>query len=164
MPAGNTGMEPGKTSFFQALGVPTKIARGTIEIINQVHLVKVGTKVGASEATLLNMLNISPFTYGMTVTQIYDNGTTFAPSVLDIEESTLLGYLMDGIRKIAALSLQLNYPTLASIPHSLINGFKNLLAISVETEYTFPASEQVIYFIYYLLIEPYDDYLLKDLR
>lgn len=26
VPAGNTGMEPGKTSFFQALGVPTKSA------------------------------------------------------------------------------------------------------------------------------------------
>jgi large subunit ribosomal protein LP0 len=143
VPAGNTGMEPGKTSFFQALGVPTKIARGTIEIINQVHLVKVGTKVGASEATLLNMLNISPFTYGMTVTQIYDNGTTFHPSILDIEESTLLNHLTDGIRKIAALSLQLHYPTLASVPHSLINGFKNLLAISVTTEYTFSASEQI---------------------
>jgi large subunit ribosomal protein LP0 len=143
VPAGNTGMEPGKTSFFQALGVPTKIARGTIEIINQVHLVKVGTKVGASEATLLNMLNISPFTYGMTVTQIYDNGTTFHPSILDIEESTLLDHLMDGIRNIASLSLQLHYPTLASVPHSLINGFKNLLAISVATEYTFPASEQI---------------------
>lgn len=143
IPAGNTGMEPGKTSFFQALGVPTKIARGTIEIINQVHLVKVGTKVGASEATLLNMLNVSPFTYGMTVTQIYDNGTTFHPSILDIEESTLLDHLMSGIRKIAALSLQLHYPTLASVPHSLINGFKNLLAISVSTEYTFPASEKI---------------------
>lgn len=143
VPAGNTGMEPGKTSFFQALGVPTKIARGTIEIINQVHLVKKETKVGASEATLLNMLNISPFTYGMTVTQIFDNGTTFPPSVLDIEEDTLISHLLAGIRKIAALSLQLHYPTLASIPHSLINGFKNLLAISVATEYTFPASEKI---------------------
>jgi len=57
VPAGNTGMEPGKTSFFQALGVATKIARGTIEIVNEVHLVKTGTKVGPSEATLLNMLN-----------------------------------------------------------------------------------------------------------
>ncbi|RIA96442.1 large subunit ribosomal protein LP0 [Glomus cerebriforme] len=143
VPAGNTGMEPGKTSFFQALGVPTKIARGTIEIINQVHLVKLGTKVGASEAALLNMLNISPFTYGMTVTQIYDNGTTFPPSVLDIEEETLIDHLLAGIRKIAALSLQIHYPTLASIPHSLINGFKNLLAVSVATEYTFPASEKI---------------------
>jgi large subunit ribosomal protein LP0 len=25
IPAGNTGMEPGKTSFFQALGIPTKV-------------------------------------------------------------------------------------------------------------------------------------------
>jgi len=143
VPAGNTGMEPGKTSFFQALGVPTKIARGTIEIINDVHLVKTGTKVGASEAALLNMLNISPFTYGLTVLQIYDNGTTFVPSVLDIEEQTLIDHLLSGIKTIAALSLQIGYPTIASIPHSLVNGYKNLLAVSIATEYTFPGSEQM---------------------
>lgn len=51
-------MEPGKTSFFQALGVPTKIARGTIEITTDLKLIEAGNKVGASEATLLNMLNI----------------------------------------------------------------------------------------------------------
>jgi large subunit ribosomal protein LP0 len=52
-------MEPGKTSFFQALGVPTKIARGTIEITTDLKLIEAGNKVGASEATLLNLLNIS---------------------------------------------------------------------------------------------------------
>src|SRR3954447_8215331 len=83
VPAGNTGMEPGKTSFFQALGVPTKIARGTIEITSDLKLVDAGTKVGASEATLLNMLNISPFTYGMGISQVYDQGNTFPPDVLD---------------------------------------------------------------------------------
>ncbi|KAK8126223.1 60S ribosomal protein uL10 [Apiospora kogelbergensis] len=77
IPAGNTGMEPGKTSFFQALGVPTKIARGTIEITSDLKLVEAGSKVGASEATLLNMLNISPFTYGLGVVQVYDQGNTF---------------------------------------------------------------------------------------
>jgi len=59
VPAGNTGMEPGKTSFFQALGIPTKIARGTIEIVTDVKVVTAGTRVGSSEATLLNMMNIS---------------------------------------------------------------------------------------------------------
>src|SRR5262249_1382554 len=82
VPAGNTGMEPGKTSFLQALGVPTKIARGTIEITTDLKLVEAGNKVGASEATLLNMLNISPFTYGMGISQIYDQGQTFEASVL----------------------------------------------------------------------------------
>nr|6GQ1_P0 Chain P0, 60S acidic ribosomal protein P0 [Saccharomyces cerevisiae S288C]6GQB_P0 Chain P0, 60S acidic ribosomal protein P0 [Saccharomyces cerevisiae S288C]6GQV_P0 Chain P0, 60S acidic ribosomal protein P0 [Saccharomyces cerevisiae] len=69
----NTGMEPGKTSFFQALGVPTKIARGTIEIVSDVKVVDAGNKVGQSEASLLNLLNISPFTFGLTVVQVYDN-------------------------------------------------------------------------------------------
>lgn len=143
VPAGNTGMEPGKTAFFQALSVPTKIARGTIEIINDIHLIKAGSKVGASEAALLNLLNISPFTYGLTVLQIYDNGTTFPPSVLDIEEKTLIDQFLGGVKTIAALSLRINYPTIASVPHSLVNGYKNLLAVSVTTDYTFPAAEKV---------------------
>jgi large subunit ribosomal protein LP0 len=143
IPAGNTGMEPGKTSFFQALGVPTKIARGTIEIINDVHLIKVGYRVGASEAALLNMLNISPFTYGLNVIQVYDNGTVFHPSVLDIEEETLLANFVAGIKNIAAISLQIGYPTVASVPHSIINSYKNLLAVSIATEYTFPGAEKV---------------------
>jgi len=143
IPGGNTGMEPGKTSFFQALGVPTKIARGTIEIINDVHLIKIGNRVGASEAALLNMLNISPFTYGLNVIQVYDQGTVFHPSVLDIEEDTLLANFVAGIKNIAAISLQIGYPTVASVPHSIINSYKNLLAVSIATEYTFPGAEKV---------------------
>jgi len=143
IPAGNTGMEPGKTSFFQALGVPTKIARGTIEIINEVHLIKVGMRVGASEAALLNMLNISPFTYGLNVVSVYDQGTVFHPSVLDIEEDTLLANFVAGIKNIAAISLQIGYPTVASVPHSIINSYKNLLAVAIATEYSFPGAEKV---------------------
>lgn len=142
IPAGATGMEPGKTSFFQALGIPTKIARGMIEIVSPVQILTSGVRVGPSEATLLNMLNISPFTYGMTVIQIYDNGQTFAPSVLDIEESALLANFLGGIKTIAAISLALNYPTLASVSHSLVNSYKNILAVSLATDYTFEGAEK----------------------
>jgi len=135
VPPGNTGMEPGQTSFFQALGIPTKISRGTIEIVNEVHLVKVGEKVGPSEATLLNKLNISPFTYGLTVEHIYDNGNVFTPEVLDITDDDLIENLVNGIKNIAALSLEINYPTVASVPHSLANGYKNLIAISLVSDY-----------------------------
>jgi large subunit ribosomal protein LP0 len=128
-------MEPGKTSFFQALGVPTKIARGTIEITADLKLVEAGTKVGASEATLLNMLNISPFTYGMGISQIYDNGQTFASSVLDIEESQLLKAFSSAITAIASISLAVNYPTLPSVMHSVVNSYKKVLSVAIETEY-----------------------------
>ncbi|TKR81965.1 hypothetical protein L596_015754 [Steinernema carpocapsae] len=40
IPPQNTGMGPEKTSFFQALQIPTKIARGTIEILNEVHIMR----------------------------------------------------------------------------------------------------------------------------
>jgi len=143
VPAGNTGMEPGKTSFFQALGVPTKIARGTIEIVSDIKVVVAGSRVGPSEATLLNMLNISPFTYGMTVVQIFDQGNIFSPDVLDIDEQELIDRFLSGIKTIAAISLALNYPTIVSVSHSLVNAYKNILAISLATEYTFEGAEKV---------------------
>jgi len=143
VPAGNTGMEPGKTSFFQALGVPTKIARGTIEITTDLKLVEAGTKVGASEATLLNMLNISPFTYGMGISQVYDAGNTFPPDVLDIEESQLLKSFSSAITTIAAISLAANFPTLPSVMHSVVNSYKKVLAVAVETEYSWPEIEEL---------------------
>jgi large subunit ribosomal protein LP0 len=143
VPAGNTGMEPGKTSFFQALGVPTKIARGTIEITTDLKLVEAGSKVGASEATLLNMLNISPFTYGMGVAQIYDNGQTFEASVLDIEESQLLKAFTTAITTIATISLATGYPTLPSVMHSVVNSYKKVLAVAVETDYSWEGIEEL---------------------
>lgn len=142
VPAGNTGMEPGKTAFFQALQIPTKIARGTIEIVADVRVVTAGTRVGQSEATLLNMLNISPFTYGMTVIQIFDNGNIFSPDVLDIDEKDLVDRFLSGIKTIAAISLALNYPTVVSVVHSLVNSYKNLIAVSLATEYSFEGAEK----------------------
>jgi large subunit ribosomal protein LP0 len=143
VPAGNTGMEPGKTSFFQALGIPTKIARGTIEIVSDVQVVTAGTRVGPSEATLLNMLNISPFTYGMTVVQIYDQGNVFPPDVLDVTTDELIDRFLTGVKTIAALSLALNYPTIVSVTHSLVNAYKNLIAVALVTDYSFEGAEKV---------------------
>ncbi|KAK2020165.1 hypothetical protein LZ32DRAFT_612505 [Colletotrichum eremochloae] len=143
IPAGNTGMEPGKTSFFQALGVPTKIARGTIEIVSDLKLVEANNKVGPSEATLLNMLNISPFTYGMGISQVYDQGNTFPASVLDIGEEQLLKAFAGAVTTIAAVSLAINFPTLPSVIHSFFNGYKNVLAIAIETEISWPEIEEL---------------------
>jgi len=137
IPAQNTGLGPEKTSFFQALSIPTKISKGTIEIINDVPILKPGDKVGASEATLLNMLNISPFSYGLQIVQVYDSGSIFSPDILDIKPEDLRAKFQAGVANLAAVSLQIGYPTLASAPHSIANGFKNLLAIAATTDIEF---------------------------
>jgi large subunit ribosomal protein LP0 len=147
IPASNTGMGPEKTSFFQALGIATKIARGTIEIVSDVNLITAGTKVGASEAALLNMMSISPFTYGLTIISVYDKGTVFAPEVLDVEDDALIANLLTGIKNIASISLAIGYPTTASVPHSLVNGYKRILGLGLAMEeYSFAAVDKVCSF------------------
>jgi len=147
IPAQNTGLGPEKTSFFQALSIATKIAKGTIEIISDVHILKSGERVGPSEATLLNMLNISPFNYGLQVQMVYDSGSLFEPRILDIKPEDLRARFMAGVRNVAAVSLEIGYPTVASAPHSIINGFKNLLAVAAVTEITFKEAETVKEFL-----------------
>jgi len=141
IPAQNTGLGPEKTSFFQALSIPTKISKGTIEILNEIHLIKKDDKVGASEATLLNMLNVSPFTYGLVIRQVYDSGTVFDPEILDITPEDLRSKFLAGVRNVAAISLAIGYPTLASVPHSIVNGLKNLIAVAVETDIELEAAK-----------------------
>lgn len=143
IPSGNTGMEPGKTSFFQALGVPTKIARGTIEITSDLKLVEAGAKVGASEATLLNMMGISPFTYGMTISQVYDQGQTFNDDILDVTDEQLLDAVSNAIKTIACVSLATNYPTIPAVMHSVVNAYKNVLGVAIATEYGWPEIEEL---------------------
>lgn len=54
----------------QALNIPTKINKGTVEISADVQLIVQGEKVGASEATLLAKLGIKPFSYGLVIRQV----------------------------------------------------------------------------------------------
>jgi hypothetical protein len=79
----------------------------------------------------------------MTIAQVYDNGAVFGSEILDIEEKTLLDGFLSGAKTIAAISLATGIPTLPSIMHSVVNSYKNLLAISIATDFEFEGSKKV---------------------
>nr|CAI5833754.1 unnamed protein product [Callosobruchus analis] len=85
IPAQNIGLGPEKTSFFQALSIPTKISK----------------------------------------------------AILAIKPEDLREKFMADIANLAAVCLAVGYPTAASVPHSIANGFKNLLAVAAVTEIEF---------------------------
>ncbi|KAL0402890.1 UNVERIFIED_CONTAM: 60S acidic ribosomal protein P0 [Sesamum radiatum] len=143
VPPGNTGLDPSQTSFFQVLNIPTKINKGTVEIITPVELIKKGEKVGSSEAALLSKLGIRPFSYGLIVLSVYESGSVFSPEVLDLTEDDLVEKFANGVSMVASLSLALAYPTLAAAPHMFINAYKNLLSVAVATDYSFPQADKV---------------------
>ncbi|CAO2186826.1 unnamed protein product [Urochloa humidicola] len=143
VPPGNTGLDPSQTSFFQVLNIPTKINKGTVEIITPVELIKKGDKVGSSESALLAKLGIRPFSYGLQIINVYEDGSVFSPEVLDLTEDDLVEKFATGVSMVASLSLALSYPTLAAAPHMFINGYKNVLAVAVETDYSYPHADKI---------------------
>eukprot|EP01120_Amphizonella_sp_Union-15-10_P000390 TRINITY_DN1039_c0_g1_i1.p1 TRINITY_DN1039_c0_g1~~TRINITY_DN1039_c0_g1_i1.p1 ORF type:complete len:330 (-),score=78.81 TRINITY_DN1039_c0_g1_i1:70-1059(-) len=141
VPKGATGLEPTKTSFLQALNIPTKINRGQIEILNDKVLVEAGQKVGPSEATLLQMLKINPFSYGLTIETVYDNGSVYDTKMLDISDDQVFNAFQTGVQRVACFSLAVGYPTIASFPHSIANGYKRVLSVALATDYSFPKAD-----------------------
>lgn len=142
VPAGPTGCDPGQTSFFQVLQIPTKIVKGQIEITNPVNLIKKGDKVGSSEAALLQKLSIKPFSYGLAIKTVFDQGSFFSVDVLDIDANVLAGRFSTALAQLASISLALGYPTQASLPHSIGNAFKSIVAVTVQLSgYSFMEAE-----------------------
>ena len=56
-------------------------------------------------------------------------------------DADLLAKFNNGVANVAAVSLAINYPTMASVPHSIMNGMRNLQAIAAATEITFKDAE-----------------------
>ncbi|KAK2637807.1 hypothetical protein Ddye_025602 [Dipteronia dyeriana] len=146
VPPGNTGLDPSQTSFFQVLNIPTKINKGTVEIITPVELIKKGDKVGSSEAAFWDF-GIRPFSYGLVVQSVYDNGSVFSPEVFDLTEDDLLEKFATGLSMVTSLALAISYPTLAAAPHMFIDAYKNVLSLALATEYSFPEADMVKEFL-----------------
>jgi len=137
IPAGPTGLDPGQTSFFQTLNIATKITKGTIEITNAVHLCFRGEKVSASAVALLSKLNIRPFEYGIEVPHVYENGSIYAASVLDLNMDDLIGLFCNSVSSLAAVSFAIGEVNAATVPHSFGRAFNMLCAIGFEADYMF---------------------------
>lgn len=144
---GATPLDPGQTAFFQALNIATKISRGAIEIINRVHLCKQGERVSSSAVALLTKLGVKPFFFGIKVTHVYEEGSFYSAAALDLSDDDLKSKFFNAVAKIAAISLSINVPSMASLPHSLARGFQKLVAIALETGFIFAEAQ------------PFKDYL-----
>lgn len=137
IPAGPSGLEPSQTSFFQALNIPTKIVKGSIEITADFKICTKNEKVSLSAQALLTKLNIKPFEYGMTVRQVYQDGSVFDAAVLDITDEVLVTKFMNGVANVAAFGREIGIPTACGLPHMMCNAFKNIVATVASIDFTF---------------------------
>lgn len=137
VPPGPTGLDPGQTSFFQTLNVATKITKGSIEITSEVRLCVKGEKVTSSAVALLSKLGIKPFEFGIEVPTVYEDGSVYDASALDLNQDDLAEMFCGAMAKFAAVSFEIGEINGATIPHSFGRAFQILVSIALETEYEF---------------------------
>jgi len=137
IPPGPTGCDPSQTNYFQTMDVPTKITKGQIEIVREMPLIEVGERVTAGQADLLQKLGIRPFTYGLEILEVFDNGNLFSPAILDISDNDIICAFTHGARNLAAVSFAIGIANAATVPHSIRAAVRAMLSVVVNDGITF---------------------------
>lgn len=75
---------------------------------------------------------------------MYDNGTLLDKETCSISPSDLIASFKKGVQNITALSMETGIVTEVSAPHAIINSFKSLAAIGMETGYKFDYLEKIM--------------------
>lgn len=79
----------------------------------------------------------------MHVKKVYEDGQIFNPDVLDITTEDILKRFRTSIGNLASISLASGYITKPAIPHILANAFKNLAAVTFDSDYSFKQADKL---------------------
>jgi len=132
--AGPTGCDPTQTAFFQLLEIPTKINRGQVEIVSDVVVIREGTKVAASQASLCSKLGITPFEFGPIGKYAYDDGEVYSCEVLDITDEMIENGFTKAMRKASALCMGSGLPNTLTVPHYVYKAWQTVAKLMLGTE------------------------------
>lgn len=74
----------------------------------------------------------------LTENSFYDNNVSVHdPEILELTEDNIAVKFASGLANAASLSLSISYPSIAAAPCMFNNAYKNVLALSVATDYTY---------------------------
>ena len=77
----------------------------------------------------------------MHIKKVYEEGQIFNPEILDITTADILKKFQATITNIATISLASGYVTKPALPHMIMNAFKNLAAVTFDSDYTFKQAD-----------------------
>mmetsp|Transcript_1128 Transcript_1128/g.1569 ORF Transcript_1128/g.1569 Transcript_1128/m.1569 type:complete len:246 (-) Transcript_1128:96-833(-) len=93
-------LSPSQTSFFQALGIPTRVTKGSIEILENILLVKKDKTITSSHEVLLKKLNIRPFKHGFEFIEIMDRYKTIPLKYLSFSRVIMISNINTVYKKL----------------------------------------------------------------
>lgn len=142
VPAGPTGFAPGPIiGELGAFKIKAGINAGKVEIKEDATVAKEGDEISPKLAEILTRLGIEPLEVGLSIKAIYEEGTIYNRSILEVDENAILEDLKNEASRAFQLSIGLEYYTNENITHFISKSAQNSLALGVDIAY--PAAETI---------------------
>lgn len=139
--AGPTSLDAGKFNEFQRLGIQTKTARQSIEIVKDIKICSKGELVSENVSSMCRMLNIIPFEYGMKIQNVYLNQQFIPTDIINLPQESIIENFKNAVANLSAISVEAGILNALSTPHIISNIFKAVLAIGIEANINMPILE-----------------------
>jgi len=133
VPKGQTPFAPGPmVAQLQKAGIPARIERGKVVILEDTLLVKAGQQIDRSKAEILAALGIEPMKVGLHVRAVYEDRTVFRRPVLDVDQAGILRQVALAAGQAFNLGFNARYPTRATIIPLLQDAHRKARSLSIE--------------------------------
>ncbi len=131
--AGVTEFPPGPAiSAFKKVGLKTSVEGGKIKIVEDKVVCKAGEKITEDLAQIFSMLKMEPMKIGLNVIAIWENGTIYDKSILEVDEKEYLEKIKLASTHAFNLSVEVGYPTKDNIETLVLKAFLNAKSLAVE--------------------------------
>jgi len=142
VPAGPTSFAPGPIiGELGALKIKAGINAGKVEIKEDSVVAKEGDLITDALAGVLTRLGIEPMEVGLNIKAIFEAGTLYERSVLDVDEDAILNDIKDEAARCAALAYGIKYVTKDNIKTFVSEAARDTLGLGVGIAY--PAAETI---------------------
>lgn len=129
---GETSFKPGPiVSELQKAGIPATIEKGKVVIRNDKVVAKKGELVSEELARALARLEIFPFTAGLDLRAVYEDGFVFGPEALALDETRLKEDFHKAITNSFNLALNIFYPTKLTTPLLILKAYQKALSLGI---------------------------------
>ncbi len=142
VPKGGTPFAPGPiVSQLQKVGIPARIERGKVVILEDTVLVKAGEEIDRARAEILSSLGIQPMKVGLDLAAVYEDGTIFDRSILDVDEREIANQVTLAARQGFNLAFNARFFTETTIMPLVRDAHRKARSLSILSG--FPTSETV---------------------
>jgi len=142
VPAGPTSFAPGPIiGELGAFKIKAGITAGKVEVKEDAVVAKEGDVISGDLAAILTRLGIEPMEVGLNIKAIFEDGTLYERSVLDVDEDAILADLKSEASRTFKLSVGLKYFTKDNVSHFVGEAARDSLGLGVGVAY--PAAETI---------------------